>query len=305
MAILGLEGIVRLIREAPEPMVLLPNSISISSNGLLANDPAYWSGDKVKLSGEFGLPLIDANGEALSPTGYGMWSGGPWLRSPLRQHVVNENSLFYTGVDTSQFWSGIPGATGPGNAIQTEREVWIYRDQLDRISFYDSRSDGLNGDPGRRFRIANVDFGELTVTGIESDWEIVCNLQDWSLELNAPEVDTTSLSTRFGEAIKSLVTGGGTFNYLVDRTNIEDVASPTTLMKLLLITEKGSKAHAQFWMIQDRPKNPCNKLLPGDMYYECDILVSNTVVSVRATEAIVGSARFVTTGSIELKEGTN
>jgi len=73
-------------------------------------------------------------------------------------------------------------------------------------------------------------------------------------------------------------------------------------MQLLLLTEKGAKAEAQFFMITDR-ENTVGKLAPGDLYYECEILVTNTAINTRTEGVIVGTAQFVTTGPIELKMG--
>ena len=36
-------------------------------------------------------------------------------------------------------------------------------------------------------------------------WQIICDLREWTLELSAPSVDTTAISEKFGEAVKSLV----------------------------------------------------------------------------------------------------
>jgi hypothetical protein len=46
------------------------------------------------------------------------------------------------------------------------------------------------------------------------------------------------------------------------------------------------------------------ELLPGDLYYECDILITNNAINTRADALIVGSASFVTTGPIQLRIGT-
>lgn len=73
-------------------------------------------------------------------------------------------------------------------------------------------------------------------------------------------------------------------------------------MQLLLLTEKGAKAEAEFFMITDRAST-CGGLAPGDLYYKCEILVTNTAVNTRTSDVIVGTAQFVTTGPIELKMG--
>jgi hypothetical protein len=134
-------------------------------------------------------------------------------------------------------------------------------------------------------------------------WIIQGELREWSIELNAENVDTTAVGQKFGESVKSVVSGGGSFDFLVERRTDENKYDSTSLMQLLLLTERGAKAEAEFFMITDRPANACGTLAPGDLYYSCELLVTNTAINTRATEAIVGTARFVTTGPIELKMG--
>lgn len=136
-------------------------------------------------------------------------------------------------------------------------------------------------------------------------WEILCDIRGWELQLEAPNVDVTSVSEKFGNSVKSLVRGGGNVEFFIDRDCYEDGQNNgIPLMELLLMTEKGCKASAQFWMI-DRGKNcdtadrQCGKLA-GDLYYECDILVTRSSVNIRPTELVVGTAQFVTTDEIRL-----
>jgi hypothetical protein len=44
-------------------------------------------------------------------------------------------------------------------------------------------------------------------------------------------------------------------------------------------------------------------LAAGDLYYKCELLVTQIAVNTRATDVIAGTAQFVTTGVIELKMG--
>ncbi len=136
-------------------------------------------------------------------------------------------------------------------------------------------------------------------------WQVLCEIREWTLELSAPAVDTTSVAEKFGNAVKSLVTGGGSTEFLIDRLCLEDNQdNGLVLMQLLLMTEKGCKASAQFWMMTGT--NACNQKceredrIDGGLYYEADILVTDTAVNVRPTEIVAGTARFVTTGDIRL-----
>lgn len=133
-------------------------------------------------------------------------------------------------------------------------------------------------------------------------WIIQGELREWSLELTGENVNVTAVGQKFGESVKSIVSGGGTFDFFVERRTKDDSYDATALMQLLLMTEKGAKAEAEFYMITDRAGN-LNQLAPGDLYYKCDVLITNTAINTRTEEAIVGTAQFVTTGSIDLKMG--
>ena len=136
-------------------------------------------------------------------------------------------------------------------------------------------------------------------------WEVMCEVREWSLELEAQAVNTTSVAEKFGNAVKSLVTGGGSTEFFIDRRcRDEGETDGKALMKLLLMTEKGCKAEAQFWMI-DRPGCgvECD-LVQGDLYYTADILITQTAVNLRPTELVAGTAQFITTGEIRLIEAS-
>ena len=140
-------------------------------------------------------------------------------------------------------------------------------------------------------------------------WQVVTLLREWSLELSAPEVDCTSVAEKWGNAVKSLVNGGGSCEFFIDRKCMsDDETNGITLLQLLMLTEKGCKASAQFYLMQR--EGPCGTinekcgggLITGDLYYEADILITQTAVNVRPEELVAGTAQFVTTGPIALRE---
>ena len=166
-----------------------------------------------------------------------------------------------------------------------------YADPAAWITEYD------NADLTPRYFINGGDTG--------SNWIIQADLREWSLSLNAPEVDTTAVGERFGDSVKSIVSGGGTMDFLVDRRDtVPEEQDGTALMRLLLLTEKGCKAMGEFWMIQGET-NPSRGLLPGDLYYESELMITSVAINTRPDEVIAGSLNFVTVGEIALRMGTN
>ena len=133
-------------------------------------------------------------------------------------------------------------------------------------------------------------------------WQILCDIREWSLELNAPSVDTTAVAEKFGTAVKSLVTAGGSTEFLIDRKCFSDTEdNGLVLMQLLMMTEKGCEASAQFWLMsgEDSCGASCDRI-DGGLYYETDILITDTAVNLRPTEIVAGTASFVSTGEIKL-----
>ena len=133
-------------------------------------------------------------------------------------------------------------------------------------------------------------------------WRQLCDIAQWNLELNAPSVETTSVSEKFGNAVKSLVTGGGSAEFLIDRKCYgDDKDNGLALLQLLMMTEKGCEATAQFWMTdQEASRGGANGSIQGGLYYEANILVTASAVNLRPTEIVAGTVQFVTTEDIKL-----
>lgn len=151
----------------------------------------------------------------------------------------------------------------------------------------------------------DYDNAEIDYTGLPDRgymWQVLCDIREWSLQLNAENVEVTSISEKWGNSVKSLVTGGGSVEFFIDRECFpEGMNNGLPLMEMLLMTEKGCEATAEFWMISrgaDCQWDNCK--MPGDLYYEADILVTQNSVNLRPTDLIVGTANFVTTGEIKL-----
>ena len=356
MAVLGTNGIVRLRRDAPSPIVLPISVARADIDVFLVRSQEFWNGDEVRLLSPDGLPLST---DAL-PSGVGCYFGSFWELGLNRIHVTAETASYYVTDDDSVYFYN------RGTPINSAT-YYIYRDKLDRISFYNTRAEALGGSRDDRIDIKQLDFkyiivsaagteeydnaiaecvaaaGEYRLSDVtdEVTLESICDfpplflqpvagsaeyddaelqprrwingfpwivqgcIAEWSIELDAAGINTTAVGDKFGENVKSIVSGGGTFDFDIDRKASSDSYDATALMQLLPLTEKGCKAEAEFYMIYGREESGSRPdLLPGDLFYECDILITNSAVNTRAGQIIVGTANFVTTGPIELRMGT-
>ena len=65
-------------------------------------------------------------------------------------------------------------------------------------------------------------------------WQCLAELREWSLELDAPSVDTQGVGEKWGNAIKSAVAGGGSMEYMIDRTCLDDCQTDALQVMQLL-----------------------------------------------------------------------
>jgi hypothetical protein len=362
MPVLGVGGKLLLKRDTPDATVLRPSDVDILSNSIYVGNPAFWSGDSVTLLSTNGLPIDAGSNGPDCPNGYATYATGKWYVGSNRSHILDNSYNFYKSSNSAQFYMR-EAETG----ITTSFTAFMYRDQLDRVSFYTSQAAALQGASANRILLYRVDFNELVISATSdtdyqnavlqclavsgeysfadvqdtvgptsicdfafqpgtpptssteyasayvseapaeqnTGWVFQGDLAGWSLTLRGPEVDTTAVGEKFGEAVKSVISGGGTLDFLVDRHTTAGSQDSTMLMQLLLLIEKGCKASAEFWMIDDFESSRPHGVLPGELYYTSDILITSSAINVRAEEVIAGSADFVTTGEIALRMGTN
>lgn len=139
--------------------------------------------------------------------------------------------------------------------------------------------------------------------------QALCNIREYSLNLDAPAIDTTLVGEKFGENIKSLVNGGGSFEFFIDRSCMGEDQEDASwmLLNLLMLTEGGCSGNpieteAWFYLYENDGcnGNSCFPPIGGSLYYKANILITQTAINVRPTELIAGTAEFVTTGEIKL-----
>lgn len=125
---------------------------------------------------------------------------------------------------------------------------------------------------------------------------------NWVLNLQNSEIDTTALGDQFTDAIKSgIVSGKGSIDFLVERlVTVTDTEDSIQLLNLLLLSDVGCKANAEFWMIRNRPIDNCNILAPGSLYYNADIIITSSAINTSADNLINGSVEFITVGEVTL-----
>lgn len=150
-----------------------------------------------------------------------------------------------------------------------------------------------------------ADYENANFSGSDfPEWEVIAGIREYTLEMSAKAVDTTSVSEKFGNAIKSFVNGGGNLEFFIDRSCTDATTNNSTmLMQLLMMTDKGCEADAEFWLMGDPHECGDNcSTSGGALFYKAKILITSTAINLRPEELVAGTADFVTTETIQLCE---
>lgn len=144
-------------------------------------------------------------------------------------------------------------------------------------------------------------FGELC-SSANRQWLLQGGLEEWALNIDASNLDTTAIGETFGENVKALVRGSGTLQFEVDHRDRSTEYDSMMLMRLVLMTQNQCNTNAKFHLYKNRSES--TDQVNGTAYYECDILLTNTKINTRVTDIISGTADFVATSSIKLRVAT-
>lgn len=396
MAVLGTFGKVVFNRSAPTPIAVDITALNEDKNIISLTTTGFRSGDLVEVASIDNWPNVDLADPPLIPTyanvydyqdypelvGYSTAYPSELLR-PYRWLATEYNDALTTE-------SGDVIAVQPADEDATpyRNRLYVHVDVLNRLSFYRTRAAALAGaNDVTRDDIDQSDFTLDPTAPIElrlvNEWKLEACLQGWNLSLNSNEIDTTGLGDKFFDGVKSLIQGGGSFDFLVEREandtrntaiinqsqyanarcfvdvdqnitysdadivgtagsiadygpNYNDASldpgvtaydnaditprneiavwsaqalatvGTSNLLRLLLNTNEQSEAEAQFWMIDSDVLNRdsySNGLEPGDLYYQAQVMLTSSAVSVRVADVITGSANFVTVRDVQLREG--
>ena len=129
-------------------------------------------------------------------------------------------------------------------------------------------------------------------------WLIQCDLTGWVFEMDATQLDADAIGQAFGESAKGMLRGAGSFNGEVDHSWVVGEQSGLGMLRLMMLTAQGSKARAQFQLMDQRTATA--PLVRERVFYETDILIGKTSVTTDAANVIQLSAQFVATGKIKL-----
>ena len=204
MAVLGTFGKVVLNRSAPTPVAVQLTELNEEKDIIALSSPSFRSGDLVEVASLRNWPNANLTDDPLIPT-YAN-TVGTEVYSELVDYSTPYPSVL---IDASR-------------TLPYRNRLYVHVDSLNRLSFYRSRSAALAGvNDATRESLDRSDFPVGTTTALDlrlvNESKIEVGLEGWSLNLNSNEIDTTGLGDKFFDGVKSIVQGGGTFDFFVER----------------------------------------------------------------------------------------
>lgn len=162
MPVLGVGGVLELRRELPSAVVVNPSAVRPHVDALDVTEDGFWIGDPVWVWGPRGLPFdLDDDGRPDLRGGFGMFFGSSLGLYGARAARLQSGASRWFGTEA-------PFQTPSGQVVTEGANLFIFRDGLDRISFYRTLDDALAGDPQQRLPIFPVDFGLLLIAPVGS-----------------------------------------------------------------------------------------------------------------------------------------
>ena len=336
MAVLGSGGILEISREIPDAMALTAARVNASTISL--SNQAYWAGDRVIIAGADGVP-VDVNGDGYAdcPDGHGFYAGSKWVLGPSRDSLGagayasgGDSGAFYNTASTTGLATQVDGylsrdvldrirlwsAEAEGHSESgTEKPISLVSPGNFIIAHYDSDASytsaidsaansikplTLASSEQRLESVITLPAGfDVVCDDANRDWKLQCDLQEWVMSIDAANLDTTAIGETFGEHVKALVRGAGSLQFLAEHSSVSTEQDSLALLRLVLLTHNQCNTKARFYLYKNRTAP--SPRIDGSVYYECDILPTNTRLNTRATEIIAGTADFVATSEIKVK----
>lgn len=282
MAYLGRDGVIKLQRSAPEPIVVPPSAINVAGSYVTVDYDDWFLAEEVSLIHASGVLTGFVHRDTLDRI---------YLHTTRAGALANDAGTrkAFTGVSVAK------PVVLAANANAT---------QLSSLATFQATLTTLTAE--RRLRgwpTANATFQAQATA---NPWNLQGQLRSWSLSRSAPEIETGSIGDKFATNIKSVVSGSGDLDFVVNLYSRENHNDVDPLLRLVQLTEQGSIATCKFYLKKTSAPAVCANQSPvttpiaAALFFQATILITASSMNVSAEDLVAGSASFVTTGPIRL-----
>lgn len=283
MTLIGNPGIIQLTRSYPDPIFLPPSALDIANNRFTVNSDAFWPGDAVTLIHQGG-----------TKTGF-VWRD---TLDRITLHTTAAGAQDNT-VETRVSLSSVPAALCILSLTGASAATTVLTRLLPTVTGITSEVT-LQAD-------ATGYTNYITANSGSTLWALQGHIKRWDLKLGGNTTDTGAIGEKFGDSIKTAITGSGSFDFLLNFVeNSNGVHDIDIILRMALMIENNAKGRARFYLKQRTAPRSANidgntiVFLPGSVFYSANVLLIDTSIDTTADDFIQGSANFATTGPVRL-----
>lgn len=282
MTYLGRDGVIKLQRSAPEPVVVPPSAINVAGNYVTVDYDDWFLGEEVSLIHSSGILTGFIHRDPLDRIYLHTTRAGALGNTTATQRAFSTVSVSKPAVLVAN-----------ANATQLTT-LTTFQATLTTLA-YEKR---LRGWPA-----TSTTFKSQATA---NPWNLQGQLRSWSLNRSAPEIETGSLGDKFNTHIKSVVSGSGDLDFIIELYSRDNQNDVDPLLRLVQLTEQGSTAQCKFYLKKSSNNTICTNQSPvvtpmnAALYFSATILFTASSVNLSGEDFVAGSASFVTTGPIRL-----
>lgn len=186
-------------------------------------------------------------------------------------------------------------------SVQQTISAYVNVNAAGGLRFFSSFADAVNNVRANEFSVATFAGADIPITVRVFDvvYNLLGNVNNFSLNTDREQVDTTVLSDNFRKRYSAgLITGSGSIECSFDYTTSGITETPLYMLQLLQRLELGSEFDCALY-ITDKTNNESLT----SVYYEFPAMISRTGIAVQPGEITNATIDFVTIGEIALKVG--
>lgn len=182
---------------------------------------------------------------------------------------------------------------------------YIHVDPAGGLRFYEEYSDAITGEFNNALALVEPSVEQdITIDVVNLTYSCVAQMRDWEITTTRETVDITRLGEEFRSNYdQGLISGQGALNaiwdyqqQLCDPINGDGNAELAHYFSQLVIRFKeGAKFKGRFFIFRSDTVS---------VWHEADCIVSNVAMSFAPGAVINSTVQFVTTGLVQLKQGT-
>lgn len=276
------------------------------------NSAPFYDNSVDPLTTEDGDPLTTEDGDQI--VGYtGLNDSEDFYNTAATTGLTTQTDAYMSRdlLDRIRLWTTEAAAHSQSG---TEKSLLNVKPKNFAISSYIDSQDYTTAINSAIASIADLTIdGEVrlsTLIALPSGFDVLCEdanreyklqayLQRWVLSLDAANLDTTAIGETFGENIKSLVRGAGSIDFMADHRSTANEQDSLALLRLVMLLQNECNTKARFYLYKNR--NEADPKIDGSVYYECEIVLTNSNLNTEAGDITTGTADFVATSEIALK----